>query len=72
MLIGIPLTSGLCSELGFINSAPVIKSVLAYAQHPTKSGDDISGQTIAMVKGLQEQILTDGYANVILCDDSRA
>jgi len=72
VLIGIPLTSGLCSELGFINSAPVIKSVLAYAQHPTKSGGDISGQTIAMVKGLQEQILTDGYANVILCDDSRA
>lgn len=39
-LIGIPLTSGLCSELGFINSAPIIKSVLAYAQHPTKSSAD--------------------------------
>ena len=72
VLIGIPLTSGLCSELGFINSAPVIKSVLAYAQHPTKSSTDTSGQTIAMVKGLQEQIPTEGYANVILCDNSKS
>lgn len=72
VLIGIPLTSGLCSELGFINSAPVIKSVLAYAQHPTKSGGDLSSQTIAMVKGLQEQIPTNEYANVILCDNSKA
>lgn len=72
VLIGIPLTSGLCSELGFINSAPVIKSLLAYAQHPTKSSTDTSDQTIALVKGLQEQIPTDGYANVILCDNSKA
>lgn len=74
ILIGIPLTSSLCSELGFINSAPVIKSVLAYAQHPTKSSteQDTGSQTIAMVKGLQEQIPTSEYANVILCDNSKA
>lgn len=72
VLIGIPLTSGLCSELGFINSAPVIKSVLAYAQHPTKSSTDTSSRTIALVKGLQEQIPTEGYADVILCDNSKA
>ena len=72
VLIGIPLTSGLCSELGFINSAPIIKSVLAYAQHPTKNSTDPSSQTIALVKGLQEQIPTDSYANVILCDNSKA
>ena len=72
ILIGIPLTSGLCSELGFVNSAPVIKSVLAYAQHPTKSSGEASEQTIALVKGLQEQIPTEGYAGVILCDNSKA
>ncbi len=72
ILIGIPLTSGLCAELGFINSAPVIQSVLAYAQHPTKSGGDTSNLTIALVKGLQEQIPTSEYADVILCDNSKA
>lgn len=74
ILIGIPLTSGLCSELGFINSAPIIKSVLAYAQHPTKSNTaaEAGSRTIAMVKGLQEQIPTTEYANVILCDNSKA
>lgn len=72
VLIGIPLTSGLCSELGFINSAPVMTSVLAYVQHPTKSSTDTSGQTIALVKGLEEQIPTGSYADVILCDNSKA
>ena len=71
ILIGIPLTSGLCSELGFVNSAPIIKSVLAYAQHPTKASSDPANQTIALVKGLQEQIPTEGYADVLLCDNSK-
>ncbi len=72
ILIGIPLTSGLCSELGLINSAPIINSVLAYAQHPTKAGKAPAAQTIAIVKGLQEQIPTDGYQNVLFCDNSKA
>ena len=71
-LIGLPLTSGMCAELGFVNSAPAIKTVLAYAQSATKTGGDSSTKTIALVKGLQEQILTDGYKDVILCDDSRS
>ena len=72
MLIGVPLTSGQCSEIGFINSAPVIQSVLAYAQHPTQTESDISGQTIALVKGLEEQIPTEGYKDVLICDNSKA
>lgn len=72
ILIGVPLTSSLCAELGFINSAPVLQSLLAYAQHPTKSTEDISSQTIALVKGLEEQIPTDGYADVLVCDNSKA
>ena len=71
-LIGIPLTSGLCAEVGLINSAPIIESSLAYVQHPTKASSDPSTQVIALEKGLQEQILTDGYKDVILCDNARA
>ena len=70
--IGAPLTSGMCAGLGFINSAPAIQAGLAYAQHPTKSGGDPGQQTIAMVKGLEEQIPTDEYGTVLLCDNSKA
>ncbi len=72
ILIGMPLTSGQCSEIGFINSAPVIKSVLAYVQSPTKSGTgDTSDTTIALVSGLEEQISTESYKETIICDDSK-
>ena len=71
-IIGIPMTSGRCAEMGFINSSPVITSLLAYAQNPTKSNADTSTQAIAMVSGMQEQIMTDGYKDVILCDDSKS
>lgn len=71
-MIGMPLTSSLCAELGFINSVPALKSVLAYAQNPTRNDQrEISEKTIALVEGLQEQILTDGYKNVVLCANSR-
>jgi len=71
-LIGIPLTSGLCAENGLINSSAAIQSVLAYAQNPTSLGSgDNSTKTIALVKGLEEQIATDGYKNVILCDSGK-
>ncbi len=73
MFIGIPLTSSLCAELGFINSAPAINSMLAYVQSPTKSGTgDTGDKTIALVKGLEEQISTAGYKDTILCDNSQA
>lgn len=72
VIVGFPLTSATCSEIGFVNSVPAIKSVLAYAQHPTKANTDASSLTIALVKGLQEQIPTSGYKNVILCDNSKS
>ena len=73
MIVGLPLTSGMCAELGFINSAPVIKSVLAFAQDPTRGGSQDNGsKTIAIVKGLEEQINTDGYKETLTCDNSRA
>lgn len=68
VLIGIPLTSSTCAELGFINSVPVIESVLAYAQKP--KGSTNTGK-IAMVKGLDEQIPTSEYSEVVLCDSSK-
>ncbi len=73
MMVGMPLTSGMCAELGFINSAPALKSVLAYAQSPTKGSTQDNGtRTIALVRGLQEQLNTDDYQNVLLCDNSKA
>ena len=72
-MVGMPLTSSLCAQLGFINSAPAIKSVLAFAQNPTKSAArDNSEMVIALVKGLQEQIMTDGYRDTLICDNSKA
>lgn len=71
-IVGIPLTSGVCAQLGFINSSPAIEAALAYAQNPTSGGGDNSTKTIAMVEGLQEQIVTDEYKAVILCDDSKS
>ncbi len=66
MRIGAPLTSGTCAELGFINSAPVIQSVLAYVQNPTSSG---SG-TIAVMSGIEELINTEGYDNTLIFDNT--
>ena len=71
-IVGIPLTSGVCAQMGFINSSPAIEAALAYAQNPTSGGGDNSTKTIAMVEGLQEQIVTDEYKAVILCDDSKS
>ena len=73
VFIGVHLTSGLCAELGFINSAAVIQTTLAYAQSPTKSlPEDESQIALALVRGLEEQIATAGYKEVILCDDADA
>ena len=73
MLIGVSMTSSLCAQTGFINSAPIMQSALAYAQKPTKSiSGDSSEITIALVRGLEEQIPTASYKETILCDNSRA
>lgn len=65
MLIGLPLTSSSCAEFGFINSAPVLESQLAYVQTPSGRG----GTRIALVKGLEEQIDTSDYSETMLCDN---
>ena len=71
VFVGVHLTSGLCTQLGFINSAAVIQTTLAYAQSPTKSlPADERDITIALVRGLEEQISTAGYKAVVLCDDA--
>ncbi len=68
ILIGVPLASSACAELGFINSVAVIDSVIAYAQKP--KANDMGGR-VAIVKGLEEQIPTGNYGEVILCDNSK-
>lgn len=71
VFVGVHLTSGLCAQLGFINSAAVIQTTLAYAQSPTKSLPADEGDiTIALVRGLEEQISTAGCKAVVLCDDA--
>lgn len=64
IFIGVPLTSGSCAELGYINSVPVIESVLAFAKNPQGT----TGNRIAIVKGLEEQIDTSEYDETVLCD----
>ena len=44
IFIGVPMTSGMCSSVGFINSSPVIESELAYEQKPNK---DVSEDSLA-------------------------
>ena len=68
MLIGMPMTSGICAELGFINSAPIIESVLCYVQNPTGTKND--GGTIAIVRGLDDLINTSAYENTLLFDSA--
>lgn len=69
MLIGMPLTSNDCAELGFINSVSVLESVLAYAQNA--SGTD--RKRIAVVRGTSDRIDLTGYSDddIILCDSIR-
>ena len=67
MLIGPQLTSGSCASLGFINSAPIMEAALSYVQSPTAAG----GESIALVKGLEEQIDTSGYQKTIICNSAK-
>ena len=47
LVVGAPMTSSFCAEVGLINSAPVIDSVLAYVQKPTSGNGSGSGCTTA-------------------------
>ena len=67
MLIGLQLTSSICAQCGFINSAPVLEPGIAYVQVPNGTN---TGR-IALVKGLEEQIDTSDYNETILCDNEK-
>lgn len=54
IFIGVPMTSGMYSSVGFINSSPVIESELAYAQKPNK---DVSEDSLAAY-------LSDGFTRI--------
>ena len=64
IFIGGELTSGDCARLGYINSAPVLESMLAFAQN----ADGVKGDRLVLVKGLEEQIDTSEYSSVELYD----
>ena len=67
LLIGLQLTSKMCAEFGFINSAPVLETAVSYVQSPSGNG----GKRIALVEGLEEQIETSEYDETILCEDEK-
>ena len=67
LLLGAPLTSSDCARYGFINSAPIIEAPVAYVQAATGQG----GSRIALVKGLEEQIDTADYSDVLLCNNEK-
>ena len=65
--MGVPLTSGMCSTLGFINSVPAIENSIAYVQAPTGA----EGKRIALVRGMEEQIEISEYEQTSLCDNEK-
>ncbi len=67
--LGRNMTSSRCSKFGYINSAPILTSVLSFAQRPDSDG---KASRIAIVRGREEQYSTSDYEEVILCDNSRA
>lgn len=75
LVVGAPMTSSFCAEVGLINSAPVIDSVLAYVQKPTSGNGSGSGSTgggtIAVVKGLEDLFDLSAYDEVLSCDSAR-
>ena len=64
LLLGLPMTSASCAELGFINSAPVMETPLALVQNPVAH----EGKRLAIVRGLEEQIDTSEYDETLICD----
>ena len=70
LVVGAPMSSSTSAQLGLINSASVIDSVLAYVQNPTSRGNTGSG-TIAVVEGLEDLFDLSAYDQVILCDNAR-
>lgn len=64
IFIGLPLTSTDCAKLGYINSVPVIESILAYVNNPSGA----QGDRIALVRGLEEQIDTSDYSETQIYD----
>lgn len=61
ILIGIPFTSEICAQYGFVQSEPVITSRMAYAA-PADVADP-SG-VLALVRGMEEDIDTAGFSEV--------
>lgn len=68
LILGINMTSGRCSQYGFINSVPVLESVLCFAQKPENTA---TAKRIAIMKGLEEQYPVSEYEEVIYCDSSK-
>ena len=71
LMAGAPLTSNNCAELGFINSAPILESVLCYVQKPNTASGSTAGGSIAVVKGLEDLIDATSYDVCLLFDSAQ-
>ena len=64
IVTGFPFTSSFCTKLGVVRSEAILDSKLAFAQNPMSDKRD----TIAVVRGVEEQIDLTGYENVLYYD----
>ena len=68
IITGFPFTSALCAKLGVVRSEPLLDSALAYAQNPMDEKRD----TVAAVRGVEDQLNLTGYKNVDFYDTALA
>ena len=61
VITGFPFTSQFCAKMGIVRSTPLMDSTLAYAQNLANE----KRKTIAVVRGVEEQIDLSEYANVL-------
>ena len=64
IITGFPFTSPFCAQMGIVRSASIMDSALAYAQN---LGSE-KRETVAVVRGVEEQIDLSEYPNVIYVD----
>ena len=64
VITGFPFTSPFCAKMGIVRSASLLDSSLADAQNMSNE----KRETVAVVRGVEEQIDLAEYENVVYCD----
>ncbi len=66
IVVGIPFTSEYCADIGYVRSDEIMESGLAVLQ----ADNGGSHGTVAVQKGIEGMVNTDGYARVIYADSA--